>query len=89
MDKDVEIEDLAKSVVTFQDFQNFLNAIEKEILEDDEANERLQIEFLRVTARKLGFSSRFPNLEDLDIEIPDQPDWNWLARLLVIGVFEN
>lgn len=89
MDNDVEIEELAKSVITFQDFQNFLSAIEKEILEDDEANERLQIEFLRVTARKLGFSSRFPNLEDLDIEIPDQPDWNWFARLFVIGVFSN
>jgi hypothetical protein len=72
-----------------EDFIYFLGMIEKEVLEDDEVDNRLQLEFTHVIARKLNFTAKLPDRESLTIAMPDQPDWNCLARLFLVGSFEN
>ena len=83
-----ELEEKISSVESSQDFIEFLEMLNKEILEDDELDKRLQLEFFHIVRRKLNYASRFPD-HDVSIEIPDQIDWKWLARLFQIGAFEN
>lgn len=83
------IENAAESVKSGEDFANFLGMLEKEIMEEDEADKRLQLEIIHVIARKLNFAARLPDHENPSIEMPDRPDWNWLARLFLVGSFEN
>jgi hypothetical protein len=83
-----ELNDKIASVESCGDFIEFLEMLNKEILDDDEVDKRLQLEFFDNIRRKLNFSQRFPE-HSLLIECPDQPDWNWLARLFKIGAFEN
>lgn len=88
MDEVFEVEEAAEKVRSGEDFINFLAVLEKGILEDDEVHEKLQLVFLRVVERKLKFAAKFPGY-DLDIEMPEHPDWNWVARLFFVGAFEN
>lgn len=83
-----EIDNKAANVTSCQNFIEFLEMLNNEVLEDDEARERLQLEFFNVMRRALNYSRKFPD-KDVDIEIPDEPDWIWLARLFIIGAFEN
>lgn len=62
--------------------------LKKEVMEDDEVDARLQIEFFHLLERNLRYAQRFPD-HDLQIEIPDRPDWKWLAQLFLVGAFEN
>ena len=89
MDDDVDIDEEAEKVASLDDFVRFLGVLEKEIQEDDEAPTRLQSEFIHVVAGQLRFAARFSDDDELNIEAPEQPDWNWLARMFVVGVFEN
>jgi hypothetical protein len=82
------LENKANGVKSYEDFIEFLDLLQKEVLEDDEVDKRLQLEFFDNVQRKLNFSHRFPDY-DHSIEIPLQPDWNWLARLFLVGAFEN
>jgi hypothetical protein len=88
LDELYAIENKANSVETCQNFIEFLDMLQKEILKEDEVDKRLQTEFFDVVRRNLTYSQRFPN-HDLSIEIPPRPDWNWLARLFLVGAFEN
>jgi len=83
-----EINNKANGVKSCQDFIEFLDMLQKEILEDDEVDKRLQLEFFNNVRRKLNFAKNVPQIDHL-IEIPDQPDWCWLARLFLVGAFEN
>lgn len=83
-----EIENKANSVASCQDFIEFLDMLKKEVMEDDEVDARLQIEFFDNVRRKLNFAQGLPQYDHL-IEIPDRPDWKWLAQLFLVGAFEN
>ena len=89
MDEVFEVKAAAENVRSGEDFINFLSVLQRGIQEDDEEiYERLQLLFLEVVERKLKFAVACPD-DDLDIEMPEQPDWNWVARLLYVGAFEN
>lgn len=83
-----EVNEVTKNIKSGRDFVEFLGMLEKEILEDDEVDKRLQHQFVNISRRKLTYATKFPD-HDLDIEMPDHPDWNWLARLFFLGAFEN
>ena len=78
----------AASVASCRDFIEFLEMLNEGVLEDDEADERLQSDFFDNLRRKLNFYLSTPQLDHL-IEVPEQPDWSWMARLFIIGAFEN
>jgi hypothetical protein len=79
----------AKKVKTGEDFIEFLDILDKEIRKDNEAEERLQLEFIDVISSKLKFQIKFPDSAHHVIEMPKDPDWNWLARLFLTGALEN
>lgn len=83
-----EIENKANSVASCKDFIEFLDMLKKEVMDDDEVDTRMQLEFFDNVRRKLNFYNELPQYDHL-IEIPDQPDWSWLARLFLVGAFEN
>lgn len=82
------IEIKADRTESAEDFIEFLELLQKEVLDEDEVDKRLQVEFFHILRRKLRYAHSSPD-HDHQIEIPDQPDWNWLARLFLVGAFEN
>ena len=89
VEDDVYIGKVASKVATFDDFLKFLTTLRREIEDDSEASARLQGVFFQVVDEDLNFAVQFPDLDGECIEVPNQPDWNWLARLFVVGAFEN
>jgi hypothetical protein len=83
------IERAAKNVSSSDQFIEFLSFLREEILKDSEAERRFQLEFLSVILGELKYCAKFSDRENQTINLPDQPDWNWLARLFLIGAFEN
>ena len=83
------IDKAAKKVSLGRDFIEFLFTLEEEILKDSEAERRFQLEFLSVIAGELRYCEKFPDRQNETMNLPNQSDWNWLARLFLIGAFEN
>ena len=83
------MEKMAETAGSAKDFIEFLDALEKQIVDDDEADKRVQLEFISVISRKLKYAFGNPNEEALDIEVPNMPNWSWIARLFRVGAFEN
>ena len=84
-----EINRAADNVQTKQEFLDFLDMLREEIVKDREAEKRFQLEFLSVVVGELKFCQKFSCIENETIDFPDNPDWNWLARLFLVGAFEN
>ena len=78
---------IAKRVSSKDEFLELVKLLAKNGEEFDEFGERTAVEFLTVIHEKLEFAHEFPSTED--IELPDEPSWNWLARLFVVGAFDN
>jgi hypothetical protein len=83
------MEHAAENVRSGQDFVEFLELLQKEIIKDDELEKRRQLEFITVIQGELNYCLKFPDRKNLTIELPDQPDWAWLAQLFRVGAFEN
>jgi len=83
------IERAAEGVQTAENFIEFLRKLQAEIEEDDELIERTQNEFFRVLETKLNVSLKSPERDNYIEEVPDNPDWNWLAHLFLVGAFQN
>jgi hypothetical protein len=89
MDEEFELRVAAGRVKSGSEFVKFLDMLQKEVREDDELERRPQLEFFQVIDAKLNYCLKFADYEDAGIELPEQPDWNWLARLFFVGAFEN
>jgi hypothetical protein len=89
MDEEFELRVAAGRVKSGPEFVKFLDMLQKEVREDDELERRLQLEFFQVIEGRLNYCLKFGEYEDAAIELPDEPDWNWLARLFFAGAFEN
>lgn len=83
------LENAADKIQTGEDFIKFLDLIQREILDDDEVDKRLQLDFFSVISRKLQFAADLPDFGPRLIDLPDTPDWKWLAHLFIVGAFEN
>ena len=79
-----EIDEMIQNVRNGNDFIEFLEAYEKVVFEDEE--EKHVEDFLRVLAACLRWIKAHP--EPGDLEIPDQPDWRWVAKAIRKGVSE-
>ena len=75
-----ELRDFAERLESKEDFLSFLTRISSLCSDDKECRERRVVHFVDVVEEFIRY--------DL-IEIPEGQDWKVLARLFMIGSFEN
>lgn len=85
--EDPFVADLADRANSKEDFLEVLRLLTESEEDFDEFRERTAIDFLSVIHEKLASVRELPDSEN--IELPNSPSWNWLARLLVVGAFDN
>lgn len=85
--KEEFVGDIADRVSSGEEFLEVLKQLVEKEETFSEFGERSATEFVTVIHEKLEFAREFPSPED--IEFPDEPDWNWLARLFMVGAFDN
>ena len=74
------LEKQAEQVNSKEEFIKILSGIAEICMNDNESWERRMIHFVRVAEDFLK--------HDL-VETPSDQDWKWLAKLFLIGAFEN